>query len=142
MSTNSLGPFSFVTLHVPHDRGGPPILPAMDGDLAQRAGVDGSSVQHLGMKGHPFQMRSGVDVVGFDVGNALMAEYRTYQNKEALTLIWGGIDYEATFSTVYLPLRVEPIRIRRIASPCGGLAGSSANTWVEAIWTLLPLAME
>jgi hypothetical protein len=140
--TNSLGPFSFVTLHVPSDRGAPPIIPAMDAEIVQRAGVDGSAVQRLGVKAQPFQMRSGVDLLSFADANTQLALYMEYQNFEALGLIWGGVDYQSNFSTLYLPVRIEPIRIRKISGAVGGINGSAATAWLEALWTLLPIRVE
>lgn len=138
MSTNSLGPFSFVTLHVPSDRGAPPDIVAMEGEISQRAGVDGSAVTRMGVKGNPFQMRSGVDVLTFAAANDLFAQYKDACNTELMTLIWGGVNYQA-YGMQYIPLRVEPIRIRKIGAAAGGLYGSTGTAWLEVLWSLLPM---
>ena len=140
MADNSLGSFDFVTLHNPGDRGAPPILPAMDGEIVQRVGVDGTSIQRIGRKGHPFPMRSGVDVQNFSKANTLLRDYLEAQNQQALPLVWGGVNYEAEFGVLYIPVRVEPIRIRRIIGAAGGLRNGDATAWLEALWTLVPIA--
>lgn len=138
---NSLGPFEFVAFHVPSDHGAPPDLLQVQGDLVQRAGVDGSSVMRLGRKGNPFQMRSGIDLLSLSDALVTLNAYKSYVNFEPLALVWGGIDFHASFGTDYLPIAVEPIRIRRISGGAGGQYGSTAAAWLEALWTLVPIAI-
>lgn len=139
MSVNSLGNFRFVAFHNPGDPGAPPILPAQAGESIQRPGVDGTTILRLGVKAEPFQMRSGVDVPSVGDAASLLAQYIASQNVEPLSIVWGSIDYFVAFGALYVPLRVEPIRIRRISAPVGGLYGALGGAWLEALWTLQPI---
>lgn len=139
MAVNSLGTFQFVTFHNPHDRGAPPLLPAQVGQPIQRPGVDGTTVLRLGYKAPPFQMRSGVDVATVTDACDLLAQYMASQNAAPLTVVWGGKDFETAYGVVYIPLVVEPLRIRRISAAAGGLT-PGAQAWLEALWTLQPVA--
>lgn len=132
---NSLGDFLFVSFHHPQDHGAPPLLPAQQGEIVQRPGADGTSVLRLGVKSEPFQMRSMVDVLSFYDANILMGLYMASQNTGAYRLIWGGVDYTFNFGALFIPLRVEPIRIRRVSAATGGLT-LGATAIVEALWTL------
>lgn len=139
MSVNSLGEFAFVSFANPNDAGAPPLLVSMEGGLQQRPGVDGSSVMRLGVKGQPFPMKSCVDCLTFAGANDELSEYMAAVNDEPLLLIWGSVNYFTSYQTMYLPIRCEPIRIRRISGCAGGINGSTATAWLEALWTLLPL---
>lgn len=140
MAVNQLGEFTFVTLHNPQDRGAPPLLPAIESQVLQRPGVDGTLIQRTGKKAQPFDMRSGVDVQNFSVANDLLAEYLAIQNDDARVLIWGGVNYSLEYSVLYVVLRVVPIRIRRISAATGGLT-PYAEAWLEALWTLQPVKL-
>lgn len=139
MSTNSLGDFEFVTFHHPEDHGAPPLLPARMGQVIQRAGADGSTVLQLGRKGRPFPMRSGVDVATFAEANDLLRDYMDAANEKPLGLIWGGANFGTAYGVQYIPVDVQPIRIRRISGVVGGLSGQPNCFWLEALWTLLPV---
>lgn len=136
---NSLGEFTFDVFHHPQDRGAPPILPAQMGEVIQRAGVDGTAIMRLGIKAEPFQMRSGRTCTDFEQAADILRQYFAAQNDEPLELVWGGINYGTSFNALYVPLHVEPIRIRKITAAAGGLV-ANAGAWLEAMWTLQPIS--
>lgn len=139
MAANQLGEFEFVAFHHPQDHGAPPLLALRQGELVQRAGVDGSYVQRLGVKGRPFQMRSGVDVLSLSAGTDLLRDYMESASSDPLDLIWASVDYFSRYRTRYIVLDVEPGRVRKVTGAAGGLLAGAGTAWVDALWTLVPI---
>lgn len=137
---NQLGNFYFAALHGPGDRGTPPVLLAEQVETLQRPGVDGTAIIKLGQKADPFQLRSVVDTTTFEAAMYLAAEYMTYQGNGPYGLIWGNINFLAAFNVVYVPSKVEIVKVRRLSCAAGGLSPPSLGL-VEALWTLQPVAL-
>ena len=136
---HQLGNFNFVVFHGPGDRGAPPALLAEGIETVQRPGVDGTVCIKLGRKQDPFQMRSVCDTDSFAQAQYLASQYMTYQGAGPYGIIWNSINYVAEFETVYVPIKVEIVKIRRLSRGIGGLSTYGYGL-VEALWTLQPVA--
>lgn len=138
MAIQSIDKFTFVILERTDARGGPPTLEQPITEVIQRPGVPGSGVLDLGTKGVPFQMKSGVDILQSQI-DLVKKGYLELVAAKRVNILWNSIDYGTVFSTKYVVLEVVPLSIIRIAAKAGGLT-SGADTWYEALWTLLPVS--
>lgn len=137
---NQLGNFYFVALHGPTDRGTPPTLLAEQVETHQRPGVDGTAIIKLGRKADAFQMRSVVDTPSFAAAVYLASQYMTYQGQGPYGLIWGSVNFLSEFNVLYVPIKIEITKVRRLSCAAGGLYPPSLGL-VEALWTLQPIVM-
>ena len=140
MAIQSIDKFTFVVLERADIRGGPPTLEQPQTELVQRPGVPGSGILDLGRKGTPFKMRSAVDITQGQI-DLVQKGYLELVAAKRVNIIWNNLDYGAIFATKYVVLDVETTAILRITAKAGGLT-NAADTWYEALWTLLPVSTE
>lgn len=138
MSTNALGEFQFISFSRPDDNGAAPPILTMRTEPVQRPGVTGTGLILHGYQSEPFQMRSAVDASSVGAGLDVYSRYCDLIGAGKQRLIWGSINYRVGYGTDYLVLAVDIIRCRKLASSVGGLNGGVA--WLEALWTLIPVA--
>ena len=138
MAIFKLGLYQFVNCHnAQNPAGPPPILQEMT-ETIQRPGVDGTGVFKLGLKAEPFQMRSCVDLIDTTI-DIVFNGYRDMVAEAKYTLIWADVDWFTTFGVQFVVLHVEIYSIRKVLVKAGGIT-AGANRWLEAIWTLQPVA--
>lgn len=140
MSINQLGNFQFIAIHGPNDVGSPPANVATQVEVWQRPGFDGTAIIDLGKKGEPFQMRSVVDTQT-PADALIMADlYRKSQGQGPFGLIWNSVNFMTEFDVVYVPIKVEVTKVRRLRTATGGLYPPSLGL-IECMWTLVPIAV-
>lgn len=139
MGVNRIDNFNFITLERVDGGGSLPELLRQDKDIYQRAGVNGTAVSNLGVKGRQFQMRSLVDMPTKYEAEDLRFLYAALQSaSRKVNLVHNDIDYASFHDVRYIVEDVSQVFINRMGAAVGGLSTPS-NYTVRATWTLIPV---
>lgn len=138
MAVHSLGPFNFVTLTGPGDRGEPPTLLQRTAVPIQRAGVNGTAFVRTGIKAQPSWLRSGIDCIHQQHADALITAYKSLEAGNAQPIVWNDVDFQATYNCLYVVLEVRVIQCIRLSAAAGGLSSNSTR-WLECAWLVNPV---
>jgi hypothetical protein len=137
MAYHAIGNFQFVRL------AGEPLVAHRQGELIARPGVNNLAALRTGIRGREFNLQSAVDCVSVDAARALAILYQASVFGDLARLWIDDIDYLQT-GTKYLITRIDNIRIKACAVMVGELVNvspGSPGAWLEADWTLAPVAV-
>src|SRR5437879_1129546 len=119
MALYALGDVDFVVFRSATERDGPPEILSEQTLPVMRPGVDGAGILRLGKQGKPFQMHSGVDLVGMDGVNAERWAYDEMIGSQRFDLWWNDTDFTEEFLTQYLVAAVAITKIKRLSIAVG-----------------------
>lgn len=133
MAVNRIHEFYFTSLSRP------PELVQQTFVTRTRPGVNGVSIQRLGIHARPFQVLSKADCLTLADAWGLYDRYRRLtQWQTAVTVQWASLQL-SFLEHVCFVLRVEPTVLRSIVAGHGGLSyPSTARAKVHCLWTLQP----
>lgn len=126
----------FVVLQNPAPgSGGRPELPRQMTEVLARGGVDGVSVRLMGIKGPPFQMVGGRDALDLANAEARITAWNALCGK-VVTLVQGGVDFQAAYSIRFCVLDVHDVRKVRITRGVGGLV-ANPQFWITGVFDMV-----
>ena len=133
MAVNRIGTFNFTSLSRP------PELVQQTFVTRTRPGINGVSIQRLGIHARSFQVLSKADTLTLADAWDLYDDYRRLtESLVAVPVIWSGFPM-SSLTHLFFVLRAEPAVIRSIVAGHGGLCSpSTARAKVHCVWTLQP----
>lgn len=131
---NSIGDYDFICLEDMPD------LIKHQLELITRSGVDGTGFWMTGVRGEEIEVTSKVDCTNLQGAIALLAEYQALIAEDPQTMVYGGVDLSTVAGVKFKVTNVRPVVLKAITAAVGLKINPPSGAWLEARWTLVPVA--
>ena len=137
MTTNSLGSYTFISLHA-GEVGEVPLDLMQISHPIQRAGVDDTAFVFVGKKGVAFHAKTIASYGSFANAVDALANYRALSAGTSVNMVWAGVDMGASYNLAYQVMKCDG-NIKKMSCVIGGVPVAAGPYVLTAVWELIPV---
>ena len=137
MTTNSLGSYTFVSLHGGEAGEVPKDLMQISQPI-QRAGVDDTAFVFVGSKGVAFHAKTIATYDTFANAVTALVNYRILSGGTSVNMVWAGVDMSSVYNLRYQVMKCDG-NIKKMSCVIGGVPVAAGPYVLTAVWELIPV---